>query len=99
MNKRNISIKIDETLLDTIDTYAKSRCISRTKAIVSMLNNVQIIIINEGAELLRQLYRIDILLKTQNLDYTEKEKIKGVCEDIWQLLSLITEKIPRQKKE
>ena len=55
MCKKNISITLDESLLETVNLYAKSRYISRSEAIASMLREVRVIVIEEGAEIVRQL--------------------------------------------
>lgn len=99
--KKNVSVKMDESLIKTIDRYAQSRRMSRSEAMVSMLNNVQIILIHEGAEIMMLLHSLDGLLKNNRISHEDKEKIKGVCEGIWQLLNLITEKshLPKEEQE
>ena len=99
MSKKSISIRIDEKLLKSIDSYAQSRRMSRTQAITSMLKNTKIILINEGPELIKSLYSLDTLLKRCDLERREREKIEGVCNEIWQLLNLITAKIQHQTEE
>lgn len=98
MCKKNISVSIDENLLETVNLYAKSRYISRSSAIESMLRNVRVIVIEEGAEIIKLLYSLDTLLKNSRLSNDNKKCIREVCDKIWQLLNLITEKI-RQPEE
>lgn len=98
MCKKNISVSIDESLLETVNLYAKSRYISRSSAIELMLRNVRVIVIEEGAEIIKLLYSLDTLLKNSRLTYEDKKSIREVCNEIWLLLNLITEKIPRSEE-
>lgn len=90
MNKKNISVTLDENLLEIINAYSKSRHISRSSAISHMLSKGQIVIIQEGAELIRLLISIEILLKKEILTCNDKENVERVCNELWQLLNLIT---------
>lgn len=98
MCKKNISVSIDENLLETVNLYATSRYISRSKAIESMLREVRVIVIEEGAEIVRQLYSLDGLLKNSKIPREDKKSIEEVCNGIWQLLNLITEKIQQTEE-
>lgn len=95
MCKKNISVTLDESLIETINLYAKSRYTSRSRAIEAMLKNVRVIVIEEGAEIVRQLYSLDGLLKNSKIPREDKKSIEEVCNGIWLLLNLITEKIQR----
>lgn len=64
-----------------------------------MLSKGQIVIIQEGAELIRLLISIEILLKKEILTGNDKENVERVCNELWQLLNLITEEIQQSKKE
>ncbi len=99
MCKKNISVTLDESLIQIINLYAKSRYISRSGAIESMLKNVRVIVIEEGAEIIKLLYSLDTLLKNSRLTYEDKKYIKEVCEGLWQSLNLITEKIQQTTEE
>ena len=99
--QKSISIRIDENILTLIDSYAHSRRMSRSKAIISMLERTNIIIINEGPEIIKTLHSLDILLKKNNQginswEINNRETIEGVCNQLWQLLNLITAKIQFQ---
>lgn len=98
MCKKNISVSIDEYLLETVNSYAKSRYISRSSAIESMLRNVRVIVIEEGAEIIELLHSLDTLLKNGRLSNDDKKCIREVCEGIWLLLNLITGKIQQQEE-
>lgn len=98
MCKKNISVTLDESLLKTISLYAKSRYISRSSAIESMLENVRVIVIEEGADIIKLLYSLDTMLKNIRLSNDDKNCIREVCGGIWQLLNLITEKIQYQEE-
>lgn len=98
MCKKNISITLDESLIEKINLYAKSRYISRSSAIESMLRNVRVIVIEEGSEIIKLLYSLDTLLKNSRLTYEDKKSIREVCNGIWLLLNLITGKIQQQEE-
>ena len=98
MCKKNISVTLDESLLETINLYAKSRYISRSSAIDSMLRNARVIVIEDGSEIIKLLYSLDTLLKNSRLACEDKKSIKEMCDEIWQLLNLITGEI-RQAEE
>lgn len=91
--KNNISIRIDTDLLDTIDKYAKSRKITRSKAIKIMLKNTEVIQLSEGADIIKYLHIIECLLAKSNLSNRETTEIERCCTKLWLSLNLITEKI------
>ena len=92
--KKTVTLRIDNELLNKIDSYAELRHMNRSKAIVSMLENTQVIVITEGVEIIKYLTALDVFLKHSH--QPDCEKIEGICDELWQLLSLITEKIQRQ---
>lgn len=97
--KKNISISLDEDTLNMINEYAESRHISRSSAVSYMLGNVRVIVINEGSEILKALYSLDTLLKNRQISSDDKTKIERMCNQVWQLLNLITEKIQQPAEE
>ena len=93
-NKKTVTLRMEYTLLKKVDLCAKSRHISRSKAIITLLENSQVVVIEEGVEIIKVLNEIDILLKdNQQMKFQNLERI---CDELWRLLSLITEKIPQQ---
>lgn len=99
MNKKNISVSLDSDILNKVNEYAESRHISRSSAVSYMLDNVRVIVINEGSEILKALYSLDTLLKDRQMSNNDKNKIERTCNQIWQLLNLITEKIQQPTEE
>lgn len=99
MNKKNISITLDKRLLEKINTFAKSRYMTRSSAISYMINKVKIIVIQDGAEIVKLLFSIDSLLKNSNLSYEQTQDIERICNRIWQLLNLITEEIQQAETQ
>lgn len=91
--KESVSIRLDVALLKRIDRYAKSRKISRTQAIKTMLENTYVVQLNEGAEILNKLHLVECSLSKSNLSNQEKTNLERVCIRLWQLLNLIIEKI------
>ena len=96
MQKKNISLKIDEELLNMIDEYAESRYMNRSQAIISMLSSTQIIVLQKGAEIISILHSISTMLTHSTaLSDNDKNTLKGACEAIWQLLNSITQELPQ----
>ncbi len=93
--KYNISIRLDAILLNKIDKYAKSRKITRTKAITTLLENTKVIQLDMGADIIKELHSIECFLGKSSLSNQEKFEIERCCNKLWQLLNLITEKIQR----
>lgn len=93
--KQNISIRLDFELLKKIDRYAESRKISRTQAIKDVLESTNIIQLDEGADIIKELHSIECCLGKSSLSNQEKFEIERCCNKLWQLLDLITEKIQR----
>ena len=94
-DKTIVTLRIASNLLQKIDLYANKRHTSRSQAIITFLENTQVIIIEEGTEIIKTLNKIDVSLK--HSQQTEEFKtIERLCDELWQLLNLITEKIPRQ---
>ena len=93
--KQNISIRLDFELLKKIDGYAKSRKITRTKAIKTLLENTKVIQLDMGADIIKELHTIECCLGKYDLSNKEKFEIERCCNKLWLLLNLITEKIQR----
>lgn len=91
--KQRISIRLDVDLLDKIDRYAKSRKITRSKAIKIMLENTEVIQLSEGTDIIKYLHIIECLLTKSNLSNREITEIERCCTKLWLSLNLITEKI------
>jgi len=91
--KNNISIRIDTDLLDIIDKYAKSRKITRSKAIKIMLKNTEVIQLSEGADIMKELHAIECYLGKSVLSNKEKAEIERCCSNLWLLLNSTIEKI------
>ena len=92
--KKTVTLRIDNEMLNKIDSYAELRHMNRTQAIVSMLENTQVIVITEGVDIIKNLTALDVFLKHSH--QSDCKKIERICDELWQLLSLITEKIQRQ---
>ncbi len=91
MATQNISVRLDISLLNRIDDFAKSRNITRSKAIAIMLRSTQIIVLTEGSELVKVLFNIERLLQSNS--YKSEIKLEKEREKLWQLLNSITKKI------
>lgn len=91
--KYNLSIRLDADLFNKIDKYAKSRKITRTKAIKTMLENTKVIQLDMGADIIKELHTIECCLAKSDLSNKEKFEIERCCNKLWLLLNLITEKI------
>lgn len=85
-----ITFRASEQLIRKIDFCAKERNLSRSSAITLLLENSEIYIVPYGLEILNLLTSIDILLKQREC-YND---VLEVCNELWRLLSLITESIP-----
>lgn len=99
MATKNISIRLDKSLLNIIDDFAKSRNISRAKAITIMLRSTHITIIPNGAELAKALFRIQSLLSQTNITTFVENEIRKEIKQIWRLLDSITETTQQTTKE
>ena len=93
-DKTIVTLRIESNLLKKIDLCANKRHISRSRAIITFLENTQVIVIEEGTEIIKILNKIDVSLK--HSQQTEFKKIERLCDELWRLLNSITEKIPRQ---
>ena len=91
--KQNISIRLDFELVEKIDKYAKSRKITRTKAITTLLENTKVIKLDTGADIIKELHTIECCLGKSSLSNQEKFEIERCCNKLWLLLNLIIEKI------
>ena len=96
---KNISIRLDKSLLNIIDDFAKSKNISRAKAITIMLRSTHITIIPNGAELSKALFRIQSLLSHTNITTFAENEIRKEIKQIWLLLDSTTENAQQTTKK
>ena len=85
----NISIRLDRSLLNTINEFAKSRNISRSKAITIMLRSTHVTILPEGTALVKALFRIESLLSYSNITTFTENEIREVIKETWKSLDFI----------
>ena len=89
MDKISVSVRLDPGIVTQVDLLAKQRNLTRSKAIALMLENTKIVILSEGAEILKLLHLL----------YSKEDYTKGVLEELWQLLNSITEKVQQTSEE
>ena len=97
--KKSISLKVSEDVFREIERRAGLMQVSRTEAIVLSILNSKLINIEEGHKLVALLHKVDCALVNGRFGSEEKAMIKEACDEIWQLLSLITEKVRQMPEE
>lgn len=95
-----ISARIDDELYKLIEQYAASRGLNFTQALITMLESKDVIILEEGVEILNCLNDIAYYLQNIRLpDKSQKRNIREVCDELWQLLDSLTRKTAEMQKE
>lgn len=95
-----ISARIDDELYKLIEQYAASRGLNFTQALITMLESKDVIILEEGVEILNCLNDIAYYLQNVRLpDKSPKRNIREVCDELWQLLDSLTRKTAETKKD
>lgn len=96
---KTISFKVSKNVYREIEHRMDLLKVNRSQAITLAILNSKIIAVKEGPQLVALLHRIEGLLIKSDIMAGEKTCIRKVCDDLWQLLSLITEKIQRETEE
>ena len=95
MALKAVSVKIDEQLLEKIDSYAEKSYQSRSQAIIQMLTSTSINVIAEGAGILKDLHILHNKLNEASLTSYDKKIIKEALDEIWLLLNSATQKLTK----
>ena len=88
--RATVTLRMNKNLLFKIDTFAASRKLTRTQAILEIIENREIIILPEGCEILKQLILLNNNLEKEDL--FKQKAVEKVCDELWQLLNLTTAK-------